>query len=431
MGRRARLGVALALSAAAIAMAGGCAWVYASTPAYPTDSAQARRADAQDFTAVQRGRYLTAAADCEACHTAPGGQPFAGGRAIETPFGSILAANITPDPQTGIGAWSDAEFDAALRLGRGRDHGFLYPAMPYVYYTKLTKEDTAAIRAYLATVAPARNKVVSNRLPFPFNVRLGMAAWDALFFNPGVFVSDSHKSAQWNRGAYLVQGPGHCGACHTPKNPLGGDRVGQSLRGYTLQGWFAPNITDSACDGLSEWSVDDIKAYLKSGHNRVAGATGPMAEEIAFGSSRMSDADLAAIAAYLKSLDGNASGASGGAPPGGQMRAGEAIYRDVCSACHGIDEKGVAGLYPDLALAPSVRAADPQSLIRAVLRGARSVATDEVPTAAAMPAFGWQLSNVQVAAVLTYLRNHEGAKADPIAPSRVQSEREALARRND
>jgi mono/diheme cytochrome c family protein len=232
--------------------------------------------DAQDFSQIERGRYLAIAGDCTSCHTVSGsGQPFAGGR---------------------IGAWSDDLFVRALREGKGHDGELLYPAMPYPYYTKLTESDALAIRAYLNTVKPVRNAVVSNKLPFPLDIREGMAAWNALYFTSGEFEPDPTKSADWNRGAYLVEGVGHCGACHTPKSALGGDDRAHAFQGYALQGWFAPNITNDNERGLGGWSVADIVAYLKNGHNPASASTGIMAEEITLSSSHMTDADLTAIA---------------------------------------------------------------------------------------------------------------------------------------
>ena len=431
MTKRTTIAGLAAFAIVVIGAAVGAAWIYRSLSPYPRDVTGAKRNDRQDFTKIERGRYLVTAADCAACHTAAGGAPFAGGRSIETPFGNVLAANITPDRETGIGAWSDAEFDAALRLGRGRRGSFLYPAMPFVYYTKLTKDDVGAIRSYLATVTPVRNAVVSNQLPFPFNIRASMAVWDALYFHAGDFEPDPHKSEAWNRGAYLVEGPGHCGACHTPKNWLGGDETAKSLRGYSIQGWFAPNITNGKRDGLGRWSTADLATYLKSGHNKFSAATGPMAEEVSLSTSQMTDADIDAIAIFLRGQSGGAETKTISEPSSSQMKAGEAIYQDACSACHGANGEGVPNLYPDLASAPSVRAADPPSLIRVVLRGARSVATEKEPTAPAMPAFAWQLSDAQVAAVLTYLRSRGSEKASPIEASSVRSARASLAARND
>ena len=397
--------------------------------AYAADSS-----DSQKFALIEKGRYLAEAADCSGCHTVPErGQPFAGGRAIETPFGNIVSPNITPDRESGIGNWSDDDFDKAVRKGIRSDGSRLYPAMPYTAYTKMSRDDVIAIRAYLNTVKPVHTKPAPNLLPFPLNIRTGMWAWDKLYFAEGEFKSDPQKSAEWNRGAFLVQGPGHCGACHTPKTFLGGDQASEYLRGSYLQGWFAPNITNDARRGLGNWSVDDLTTYLKTGHNRISAATGPMAEEVTLSSSHLTDDDLKAIATYLKSVAGEQSSA-GGAPINASdpaVMAGQAIYRDVCSACHGLDGQGVAKLFPSLAKSSLVRSDDPTTLIRLVLRGARSVATKEEPTSPGMPSFNWQLDDVQIAAVLTYVRNTWGAAAPPVASKEVERARRDLRPRTD
>ena len=381
--------------------------------------------DPQNFGQIERGRYLAIAGDCTSCHSVPGsGQPFAGGRSIETPFGVVVGANITPDSETGIGAWSDESFVRALREGKGHDGELLYPAMPYPNYTKLSESDALAIRAYLNTVRPVRNAVVSNKLPFPLDIREGMAAWNALYFTSGEFKPDSTKTAEWNRGAYLVEGLGHCGACHTPKSALGGDDRAHTFQGYALQGWFAPNITNDNERGLGGWSVADIVAYLKNGHNSTSASTGIMAEEITLSSSHMTDADLTAIATYLKALPGQtASLPAGISASDPKMVAGEAIYADECSACHGLDGKGVPYLFPSLAGSPNVRSADPASLIRVVIEGARSVATAGEPTGPGMPSFAWKLSDDQAAAVLTYIRNSWGASAPIVEASQIAQAR--------
>ncbi|MFZ0208435.1 MAG: cytochrome c [Roseiarcus sp.] len=402
-------------------------WFNRTTPGDPAMS----RADGQDFAQIERGRYLTVTADCGSCHTTPGGAPFAGGRPIETPFGNILAPNITPDAETGIGAWSDADFDAAVRQGKRRDGTLLYPAMPFPSYAKMSRDDVLAIRAYLQTVAPEHDAVVADQLPFPFNIRASMLVWDALYFEQGEFKPDNAKSAAWNRGAFLVEGPGHCGACHTPKTLLGGDEKSQALQGYQIQGWFAPDITNDARRGLGGWSVDDIVAYLRSGHNRIAAATGPMAEEVALSSSRMTEADLAAIATYLKDQPARTEAVTPLSSTDPVMVAGGAIYRDVCSGCHAIDGKGVPELFPALASSSSVRSDDPTSLIRVILRGARSVATSTEPTAPGMPAFGWQLDDEQLAAVVTYIRNSWGSSAPGVSADMVRRTRASLAWRSD
>jgi mono/diheme cytochrome c family protein len=388
----------------------------------------ANESGAQDFQQIERGRYLAAAADCSGCHTDPqGGGPYAGGRPIQTPFGRVLAANITPDRDTGIGAWSDAEFDAAVRGGKMPNGSRLYPAMPYAYYTRMTQEDVQALRAYLNTLAPIRNDVHSNQLPFPFDIRAGMRLWDALYFKPGVYASDPQKSQSWNRGGYLVSGPGHCGACHTPKTSLGGDVTGKPLQGYSIQGWFAPDITDDSRRGIGDWSPQDIVEYLQNGHNRFAGAAGPMSEEVANSSSQLSDADLLAIATYLKDQHGQAQPIAAVSIQDPAMVAGGAIYQDLCSACHRADGRGIPYLIPDLAGSASVASVAPTSIVRVVLNGAKTVATKDEPTGPAMPSFKWQLSDTQVAAVTTYVRNSWGHAAQPTKVSTVRKARKQLS----
>lgn len=399
----------------------------------PVAAARAGDADQQDFTQIERGRYLSILSDCASCHTVPGsGQPFAGGRPIATPFGNVIASNITPDTETGIGGWTDEEFDNAVRSGLRPDGSGLYPAMPYNAYARMSREDVRAIRAYLATVTPVRNPVVSDQLPFPFNIRAVMRVWNALFFDRGEFKPDHTQSAEWNRGAFLVAGPGHCGACHTPKNALGGDEASEFLQGGLVDGWFAPNITNDRVGGLGAMSIEDVAVLLKTGHNRLTAISdGPMGEVVELSTSQFLDADLRAIATYLKSLPGT--GSTDVALPASDQRvlAGQSIYRDACSACHGLDGKGVPSLFPSLAQSPSVRARNPVSAIRVILSGVRSVGTAQEPTAPAMPAYGWQLDDVQVAAVLTYIRNAWGSAAAAVSPDAVRKERSALAESGD
>jgi mono/diheme cytochrome c family protein len=414
--RNHRVIAGIALSAAALL-----------TPA----ASRAAGIDPQDSSQVERGRYLAVVGDCAACHTLPGsGHDFAGGRPLETPFGTLLGPNITPDPDTGIGAWTDDEFVNALTKGTGRNGMHLYPGMPYTYFTKLSRADALAIRAYLATVPAVRNSVQSNQLPFPFNVRTGLVGWDALFFKPGPFYPVADKSPEWNRGAYLAEGLAHCGLCHTPKNTLGGDKTDEKLQGYALQGWYAPNITNDKRVGLGGWSVDDIAEYLKTGHNRTSAATGLMSEMISLSTSHMTDADLRAIAVYLKDQPGPEPKAP---PPAdaGVMKMGKSIYADECAACHGGDGKGTPAMFPSINGSPAVQQSDATSLMRVVLRGARSAGTDAAPTAPAMPAFEWLLTDEQVAAVLTYVRNAWGNAAPPVASSDVAKARKDFIERKD
>lgn len=383
-------------------------------------------AAAQDL--VERGRYLTVAADCEACHTDPAhpDQRFGGGRVIQTPFGELAAPNITPDPNTGIGDWSDAQFDDAVRRGVRADGKRLYPAMPYVYYTHMTADDVRAIHAYLKTLPSVSNAVKADRLPFPLCIRALMRLWDALYFTPGEFRPDPSRSAAWNRGAYLVTGPGHCAACHTPKNVLGADKHNTAFNGYATQGWFSPSLTPSTREGLADWTVDDIVKYLKSGHNRYAAAAGPMAEEVSFSSSQMSDDDLLAVAQFIKALPGQSQPTQPVARTDPYWVAGAAIYEDLCTACHAGDGRGVANLIPDLARSGSVASRDPTTLLRVVLEGTPTVATSDEPTAPAMPGFGRRLSDDQIAAVTTYIRNSWGHAGSRVGESDVSHERAQL-----
>lgn len=397
-----------------------------------TTASFAGGSDPQEFTQIEHGRYLAVLSDCASCHTVPGSnQPFAGGRAIETPFGNIVAPNITPDPETGIGSWSDEQFDAAVRKGVARNGSHLYPAMPYNAYTKMSRDDVLAIRAYLNTLVPVRNAVEANTLPFPFNIRAAMRVWNALYFKQGDYQPNPHQSAEWNRGAFLVDGPGHCGACHTPKTALGGDKTGQYLEGAYLQGWSAPDITNDSRLGLGAWSKEDLVAYLKSGHNRVTAATGPMGEVVTLSTAFTTDSDLSAIATYLKSLPGRTDAPPALAANDPAMTAGSAIYRDQCSACHGLDGKGIAELFPSIADSSMVKSGDPTTSIRIVLRGARSVGTAAQPTAPGMPSYGKQLDDDEVAAVLTYMRNTWGGAAAAVTSGQVSDVRHDTALRPD
>ncbi|MFZ0113879.1 MAG: cytochrome c [Xanthobacteraceae bacterium] len=385
--------------------------------------------DLQRFDLIERGRYLAVLGDCAACHTAPGGQPYAGGLALQTPFGKLVAPNITPDRETGIGSWTEDEFVAAMHDGRGRGGKRLYPAMPYPAYTKMTRDDALSIRAYLATVNPVSNAVEVNQLPFPFNIRLSLVFWNALNFTPGRYQPNPQKSAEWNRGAYIVEGAAHCGTCHTPKTFLGGDKSDAPLAGATLQGWFAPNITTDPRVGIGGWSKDDLIEYLKTGTNAWTLASGPMAEAVFHSTSKMTDADIAAIATYLKD------GGVGAAAPkpvtvaldGKAMRAGAAIYKDSCAACHRDSGNGEVNLFPRLSGSALVQSDDPTTLLRVVLQGSRAVSTSAKPTAPAMPAFDWRLNDDQAAALLTYIRNSWGNTASPISAGSVASARASLA----
>lgn len=383
--------------------------------------------DQQKFALIQRGRYAATLADCTACHSDPTGRygPFGGGRRIATPFGTLIAPNITPDPGTGIGNWTARQFDAAVRRGRLPDGKRLYPAMPFPYFARMSAGDVHAIFAYLRTVQPVHHRVVSDQLPFPFSLRATMIFWDWLYFRPGPWRAHPDRSASWNRGSYIVTGPGHCGACHTPKSFLGGDEKAHALQGYALQGWFAPDLTGDAAHGLAAWSTQDIVAYLQTGHNRFEAASGPMAEEVRDSSSNMTPQDLLAIATYLKGQTSTPAVPAPLAANDPTMVAGAAIYTDICAGCHKSDGRGVPYLIPDLAGSGAVASRDPTTILRVILHGAASVATRGEPTGPQMPSYAWQLDDAQVAAVATYVRNSWGHDAGAVSVSAAHAARKA------
>jgi mono/diheme cytochrome c family protein len=412
MSRRGRsLLLAMALLAASLS---ACARVQG-------DGHAARR----DFALVQRGRYLVTLADCTACHADPtrSDSPFGGGRPIATPFGRVVAPNITPDPQTGIGNWTVRQFDDAVRRGRMPSGKRLYPAMPFPYFARMSAADVGAIWAFLTTVRPVHHAIVSDRLPFPLSIRATMIFWDWLYYHPGVWRPSPARSAAWNRGSYIVAGPGHCGACHTPKTFLGGDERSHELQGYSLQGWFAPDLTGDRAHGLAAWTREDIVGYLRTGHNRFEAASGPMADEVRDSSSGMSVQDLAAIATYLKSEEGAPERLTALAADDPVMVAGAAIYRDTCSGCHKIDGSGVPYLIPNLAGSAAVASREPTTVLQVIVHGAASVATREEPTGPQMPSYGWQLDDAQVAAVATYVRNSWGHAAGVVPESAAHDAR--------
>ena len=385
------------------------------------------RGQAASFSTLERGRYLAVAGDCEACHTNASGKPFAGGRPIPTPFGTIYSPNITPDRETGIGGWSNDQFYRALHAGVAANGDHLYPAFPYPWFTKVTREDSDAIRAYLNTLDPVSNTPPENKLDWPLNYRVVMRGWNELFFAEGTFVPNADKSAEWNRGAYLVEGLGHCGACHTPKNVFGAAERDKRLQGGTIQDWYAPDLAGDLRSGLGSWSSDDIVEFLKNGRNRRTAAYGLMAEVITRSTSKFNDSDLNAIATYLKDLPAsNAKTQAAKADPK-LTQAGEAIYIDNCSACHRSNGQGTPGTFPALKDDTNVQSRDPTTVIRVILDGTRAVPTNERPTPLAMPSFKWKLSDGEIAAVASYIRTTWGNSAPPVSESETQTMRKTLS----
>ena len=384
-----------------IAIAGLTSGILCALPAAAAATAEGTQSIAQ------RGAYLAAAGDCVSCHTADAGKPFAGGYRINTPFGDLLAPNITPDPDTGIGRWSAEDFYRALHQGVNRHGQDMYPAMPYTFYTRVTRADSDAIFAYLQTVPAVRNAVEVNHLNFPFNQRWTMAGWRELFFTEGTFAPDARKSASWNRGAYLVESLGHCSACHSPRDVLGGIEQKHQYTGADIDGWFAPNLSSNLHVGLGSWTAQEIASYLKTGARPgTTTAFGPMAEVVHNSTSQLTDADLAAMGEYLKSLPPESPLRAARAVPQQSQVRGASLYMDHCSACHQAKGRGMTGIFPPLAGNGAVIARDPGNVLQAILKG--------IPMRngyVAMPSFASQLNDQQVADVANYVRTSWGNTA--------------------
>jgi len=414
----------------AAAVAAGMLWMNGDTSADDVASNNVLTSQpptAADSAAIERGRYVAIASDCTACHTMPESKlPLAGGYSISTPFGGIYASNITPDSETGIGSWTERDFFRAVRHGKGKEGEHLYPAMPYNAYVKLTDQDMHDLWMYLRSVKPIHYQVPETNLGFPYNIRLAMMGWNLLFFRNAGFQPDSSKSAEWNRGAYLVEGPEHCAACHTAKNLIGGDSS-DYLQGGNLGEWHAPDITPNPHTGIGSWSEQQVVDYLKLGSNHVAVASGPMAEAVTNSTQHLTDADLRAIALYLKQVPASTTTLPQPLSMGNaQMKMGENVYSANCTACHNSDGKGIPNLAASLANNPGLLADDASSIITTVLQGGRGAVTAGNPTSGAMPSFAWKLSDEQVAAVATYLRNSWGNAAKPVASDEVADKRALL-----
>jgi mono/diheme cytochrome c family protein len=372
---------------------------------------------------IARGKAMADAADCSSCHTADPAKPFAGGKRIDTPFGAIYSPNLTPDRETGIGAWSDDDFYRALHDGIGLSGTRYYPAFPYPNFTKIRREDVLAIKAWLATLTPVRNRPAPPQLRWPLNYRVLMRGWNLLYFRAGTFENNPQRSDAWNRGAYLVEGAGHCGACHTPKNAFGADRRSHLYGGGAIGGWFAPRLDSAERSGLKSWSTEDIAEYLQSGRNGRNHAAGLMAEVVANSTSKMSDDDVKAIAVYLKELPAGAAEPVVTPPPAAQMNQGAAIYKGACIACHEADGSGAPRIYPPLPGNANLQSADPSSTLRIILDGAETMITARAPNTGSMPAYAAKLSDQEIADVTTYIRNAWGNAAPVVSAEQVAKAR--------
>lgn len=372
---------------------------------------------------IARGAYLARAGDCIACHTARGGVAYAGGRALDTPFGRFYGPNLTPDRDTGIGAWSADDFWNALHNGIAPSGRLLYPAFPYTNYTKVTRADADALYAYFRSLPQQRQANRPHDIRFPYDQQALLAGWRLLYFRPAEYAAQPARSASWNRGAYLVEGLGHCSACHSTRNSLGA--ADRALAGGMIPtlGWYAPSLTASHEAGLGNWSDADIVALLGTGISPRGAATGPMAEVVARSLQYLTPDDLGAMAGYLKSLAAtpvSAQPAPALLPAAEQVLAeGGRIYAAQCAACHGDDGKGRMPAYPPLAGNRAVTMTPAVNAIRMTVNGGFPPGTPGNPRPYGMPPFGHELDDAQVAAVLTWIRTSWGNAGAPVTATEV------------
>jgi mono/diheme cytochrome c family protein len=386
-------------------------------------------AELKSASVVERGEYLTRAADCVVCHTAEGGAPFAGGRGFVLPFGTLYSTNITPDVETGIGRYTDANFLDAVHKGIGRDNTKLYPAMPYASYTYMSDADALAIKAYLFTLRPVRASAPPNTLVFPFNQRSLMSVWSVLFNPNRRFEPNIERSAEWNRGAYLVEAMEHCGECHTPRNLFFALNNRKKFSGTVQAGWRAYNITPDRSGGVGDWSDADLASYLSVGHADGRGtASGPMGEAVDESLSHLKSSDISAMVTYLRSV---ASVATSDLPepktipapssPADGLAAntdphGEAVFEGACVGCHGWT--GISPVIPSATLTGTRAVNDPtaNNVAQVIIRGAQRHTADKADD---MPGFGAAYSDAEIASVANYVTSRFGAKGSQLTVARV------------
>lgn len=398
--------------------------------ALPTSSRQAQLSATTQI--INRGEYLARAGDCVACHTVPNGPMFAGSRAMATPFGNLYVPNITPDDDTGIGLWSADDFYRMMHTGVSKDGKLLYPAMPFASYTEITRSDADAIYSYLMSIAPVRQKNREHELRFPFNNRDLLIGWRTLYFKEGQFTPTPGQSAEWNRGAYLVKGLGHCAMCHTAVNALGGSSESTAFEGGMIpnQNWYAPSLTSNREAGLGDWKIEDIANLLQVGVSHRGTVYGPMAEVVYNSLQYLTDDDAKAMAVYLKALPQKDT-----APPTTSqarlvnpevMETGRKVYAAQCAVCHGTEGRGQTPSYPPLAGNRSITMASPVNSIRMVLNGGYPPGTGKNPRPHGMPPFSHLLNDDEVAAVVSYIRVAWGNSGTPVTAAQANDLRKLL-----
>jgi mono/diheme cytochrome c family protein len=382
---------------------------------------------------IKRGEYLARAGDCIACHTKPGEKLFAGARAMPTPFGTLYSPNITPDTETGIGKWTSEDFYKMMHSGRSRDGALLYPAMPYGAYTKVTRADSDAIFAYLRSVPAIRQPNRPHELRFPYNNRELLLGWRTLYFREGEYQPDPARSVEWNRGAYLVEGLGHCSMCHTAINALGGSSESKAFEGglIPMQDWYAPSLTSNKEAGLGDWSIDDIADLLQKGVSRRGAVYGPMAEVVYNSLQYLNDADVRAMAVYLKALPQHGAQKTDNASDvpreerGLLFALGSKIYDAQCATCHGAKGEGKLPDFPPLANNQSIQMTSAVNPIRMVLNGGYAPGTFKNPSPYGMPPFAQSLTDEEVAAVVTFIRTAWGNRGTPVTAKEANALRSA------
>lgn len=394
---------------------------------------------------VMRGAYLARAGDCIACHTAPGGKPYAGGLPMNLPMGigKVYSPNITPDKKDGIGNWTFAQFDEAVRHGKSPRLGYLYPAMPYPSYVRITPDDMHALYAYfMHGVQPVAQANMPEDIPWPLSMRWPLGVWDWMFARGDVYKPDPKQTAQWNRGAYLVEGLGHCGACHTPRGPFlqekalepGGADGSLYLSGARIDNWYADNLRGDLSDGLGRWTPAQVAQLLKTGRNEhFSVGADSMKDVIRHSTQYLNDDDLMAIAIFLKSLPPVHPNAAINRPQTPVMtasaKAGEPLYAAHCAMCHQAQGQGIPNVFPALALNPTVNTPDPINTIRMMLHGGHTVVTQGNPTPMAMPDLGATLDDTQVAEIASYVRSSWGNDAPNVSADEVAKIRKIVAQK--
>jgi mono/diheme cytochrome c family protein len=380
-------------------------------------------APATDQATIARGAYLARAGNCMACHTERGGQPYAGGRAIDTPFGTVYASNLTPDPATGLGQWSAEAFRRALHQGRSRDGRLLYPVFPYSHTTLVSDDDSDALYAYLRSVPAIEKTTPAHALRFPVNTQAALAVWRLLYFKSARFQPEPMQSAEWNRGAYLAQGLAHCSACHSARGALGGSSPGERWgAGLMPDGhWLAPSLRDAAQAGVADWSVDRIADLLQHGRNESATVMGPMAEVVFDGTQHLKREDLQAMAVFLKDLPADPAPLPAHESAGtAQLALGEKLYGQQCADCHGAAGQGAPGAYPALAGNRSVAMNSHVNAVQAILAGGFAPATPGNAQPYGMPPFRTLMNDTEIAAVASFVRQSWGNRAGAVSPQAVQ-----------